>query len=226
MVSIIIPTLNEEAQLDDCLARTLHLCGPKELIVSDGGSTDGTRKIAEQYPEVLFLQSPRGRARQLNAGAARTRGEILLFLHADTRLPEQALSYIREYLHHPEVAGGSFALQFDHPHPLLRFQAWCSRLNSTFTTFGDQAIFVRARIFRELGGFPDQPLMEDWELQHRMRQSGRFVKVREPVTTASRRFLGRGVWRQTLLNVYLFARYQLGADAHQLARQYHAQRTR
>lgn len=223
MVSIIIPTLNEEAQLGDCLTWTLHLQGPKELIVSDGGSRDRTRKIAEQYPGVQFLQAPRGRARQLNAGAACAKGEILLFLHADTRLPGRALYHMQQHLDNPEVAGGSFALQFDHAHPLLRFQAWCSRLNFTCTTFGDQAIFVRTRTFRELGGFPDQPLMEDWELQHRMRQCGRFVKVRQPVTTAARRFLRRGVWRQTLLNVYLFTRYQMGADVHQLARQYRVQ---
>jgi len=225
MISIVIPTLNEEARIGACLSWTLGLPGDKELIVVDGGSHDNTRQIAGRLPGVRLLESAPGRARQLNTGAGQARGETLLFLHADTRLPRLGLQLVRESLSRPGVSGGSFALQFDSPHPVLRFQAWCSQLNLSFTTFGDQALFVSARLFHKLGGFPDQPLLEDWELQNRLRKVGRFVKIREPVTTAARRFQRRGIWRQSLLNVWLFTRYQLGGDVQKLARAYGVRQT-
>jgi len=230
----VIPTLDEA----DTIAATLESVRPAgpgggpaggagdaargdgvEVVVADGGSRDGTPARARKAGARVIASAP-GRARQLNTGAGQARGETLLFLHADTRLPRLGLQLVRESLSRPGVSGGSFALQFDSPHPVLRFQAWCSQLNLSFTTFGDQALFVSARLFHKLGGFPDQPLLEDWELQNRLRKVGRFVKIREPVTTAARRFQRRGIWRQSLLNVWLFTRYQLGGDVQKLARAY------
>lgn len=157
---------------------------------------------------------------QMNAGAAVAAAELLLFLHADTHLPEDAAQRVVAAFLRPGIVGGCFRLKFDRPGVLFSFFGWCSRIESYWTTFGDQAYFVRRSTFEMVGGFPIQPLMEDVALRRRLSQAGRFVKLQSTVTTSARRFERRGVLRQQLLNIRLLTAYAMGASPERLARYY------
>lgn len=216
-ISIIIPTLNEAG----CIERTLEsLAGqapPFEIIVADGGSSDETRDIVSDVARVV--DSQRGRAHQMNAGAAGARGDIFLFLHADTLLPPNALDTIRQ-----AVAGsresGIFRLQFDRHSPLLNFYSFCTRLKIARFCFGDRALFVKKNVFEELGGFPPISIFEDIEMSKMLHRRGTFVFLEEAVVTSARRFETYGTFRQQLLNSYLWSRYLLGASPGELAPYY------
>mgnify|MGYP001764077941 CR=1 FL=1 len=221
VLSIVLPTLDEAAGIAD----TLHALQPlrergAELIVADGGSSDGTAAIARPLADVV-LQAPRGRALQMNAGAARARGPVLLFLHADTRLPPQADVLIAQAL----AAGadwGRFDVRIDGRHPMLRVVAALMNLRSRCTGIatGDQAIFVRRALFEHLGGYAPQPLMEDIELSRRLKRHGRPACLRTPVHTSGRRWEQRGVWRTILLMWRLRWRYWRGESPTRLAEAY------
>ena len=217
-ISVVIPVLNEAetiaATVDSVLAG-----GFGEVVVVDGGSSDDTA-IRSQVVGARVISAERGRAVQMNAGAAAAGGEVLLFLHADTRLPAHAAGLIARALSDPAVVGGCFRLSFDDPHPMLAVNAWCTRFDSWLTTWGDQAYFVRRAVFERLGGFPVMPLMEDYELRRRLRAEGRFVKAPAAVVPSARRFRKRGVVRQQLLNGALLAAYRLGVSAERLHRHY------
>jgi rSAM/selenodomain-associated transferase 2 len=219
-IAVVIPTLNEAATLGALLGDLLGEEGDFSINVADGGSGDGTREVARRFPGIAWVRAPRGRAAQMNAGAAASRGDILLFLHADSRLPPDAFGRIRAALADPAVAAGSFCLGFDHDDPWLRAYARLSRLNHPLFTYGDQGLFLRRERFERIGGFRDLPLMEDVEIQRRLRRSGAFVKLRTPVVTSARRFLGRGVVRQQALNTGLVLLYHLGVAPHRLVRLY------
>lgn len=217
-ISVIIPTLNEAAHLGRALA-SLRGQSVVEVIVVDGGSVDGTASLAHSMGAVV-VRAARGRATQMNAGARRARGDVLLFLHADTQLPSGAVKLIERTLSRPGVIAGSFCLSFDHPHPILGFYAWLSRLNNRYCTFGDQGLFFRRPAFDALNGYREDPLMEDLEIQHRARPLGRFVKIPVPVRTSARRFREVGVVKQQLLNILLVTLYELGVSAQTLKRFY------
>jgi rSAM/selenodomain-associated transferase 2 len=220
MISIIIPTLNEASAIGPCLSELLDHRGDFEIIVSDGGSVDGTLDVVRLFPEVSQRVSPRGRGRQMNEGAGTARGDIYLFLHADTRLPRGGLQVVGEVMSHPGVAGGSFCLSFDRDHPFLKGISLFTRINHTLFTYGDQALFVSARVFRRIGGYREIPIMEDVDLQSRLRRAGRFVKIRRPVVTSARRFLKYGVFRQQALNTALVFLYHMGISPSRLERFY------
>lgn len=219
-IAVVIPTLDEEATLGALLGDLLDQEGDFSITVADGGSRDGTRAVARRFPGIGWVRAPRGRAAQMNTGAAASRGDILFFLHADSRLPPGALRRIRAALADPAVAAGSFCLAFDHDDPWLRAYARLSRLNHPLFTYGDQGLFLRRERFERLGGFRDLPLMEDVEIQRRLRRCGRFVKLTTPVVTSARRFLRHGVLRQQALNAGLVLLYRLGVPAHRLAQVY------
>jgi rSAM/selenodomain-associated transferase 2 len=219
-VSVVIPALDEARHIEACIRSIRSQEGVAEIIVVDGGSTDGTATIALRFAEVLVSEP--GRALQMNAGAARATGDALLFVHADSTLHPAAIQGVRRALLDPRTVGGTFTLRFDHGHPLLRFYALCSRLRVPLFHYGDQGIFLRRGVFEALGGFPQIPLMEDLELLRRLRRYGRVTLVPSPVTTSARRFLARGVARQQLLNIALVAAYLLGARPERLARWYTA----
>jgi rSAM/selenodomain-associated transferase 2 len=200
-LSIVIPALDEARSLARLLPALARDCPGVEIIVVDGGSRDGTAAVAASVPGVSVAASARGRARQMNAGAAAAQGEALLFLHADTVLPPGAAEAVARALEAPEVVGGRFDVRFDSPRRPFRVIAWFmnrrSRLSGIAT--GDQAIFVRRAAFDALGGYPDIPLMEDIELSRRMRRAGRLACLGLRVTTAARKWEREGVARTVLL---------------------------
>ena len=191
-ISVVIPTLNEEVNLP----KTLQSVGRMpycEVIVADGGSQDRTVPIAEKWGTKIVLSVP-SRGVQLNGGARKASGDILLFLHADTILPENYAELIRNMLKNPSVPGGSFALRFFPTTRPLRVKSKTISFRTTVLRkpYGDQAIFVRASLFRLMGGYTDIPLMEDVEFVNRLRQRGKLAFIREPVVTDSRRFVSQG----------------------------------
>ena len=219
-LSVIIPTLNEESTLGPCVGAVRAVLPQSEIVVADGGSQDGTLAVARSLTGVKALLAPRGRGPQMNAGAAAATGDVFLFLHADTRLPTDAGTLVRSALVDPGVVGGSFFLGFDSGHPLLRLSTLASRLNRSWTTYGDQGLFFRREVFEKLGGFAPLPLFEDVDFQSRVRRVGQCVKIPKPVTSSARRFLRVGIARQKLINATLVAAYYLGASPHWLARWY------
>jgi rSAM/selenodomain-associated transferase 2 len=219
-ISVVIPTLNEAPYLDRALA---PLRGGQniETIVVDGGSHDGTDVLAAERGVPLIRGCP-GRAQQLNAGARAAVGEILLFLHADTQLPDRFDEYVRQTLASPNVVAGAFRLRIDGPRPAFRLIEWAVNLRSRYLQmpYGDQAIFLRTDTFHQLGGFPELPIMEDFELVRRLRRLGKIAIVAAPATTSARRWEQLGPWRTTLINQQVILGYHLGVSPQTLSRWY------
>lgn len=221
-LSIIVPILNEAAQLPLLPERLAALqrqgC---EVIVVDGGSSDGSAD-AVQCAGLPLLRSARGRARQMNAGAAAATGTVLLFLHADTVLPEGAAGLVEQALASGLHRWGRFDVRIAGRPRMLRvigsMMNWRSRLSAIAT--GDQAMFVTRAAFDAVGGFPDQPLMEDIELSRRLRKVSRPACISRTVTTSGRRWETYGVWRTILLMWRLRFQYWRGVPASELARAY------
>jgi rSAM/selenodomain-associated transferase 2 len=214
-LAIVIPVLNEAARLPALLAalQPLRTRGA-ELIVADGGSGDGSRELAAPFVDQV-LDAPRGRARQMNAGAAVAQGEVLLFLHADTTLPADADRLIAQALARG-FAWGRFDVRIEGRSRWLPVVGFLMNLRSRWTGIatGDQAMFVRRDVFEQLGGFPDQPLMEDIELSKRLLARGlRPACLRTRVTTSGRRWDERGPLRTIVLMWCLRWRYWRGASA-------------
>jgi len=220
-LSIVMPVLNEAAGLQATLQALQALrAGGHELIVVDGGSHDDSAALAAALADQV-VHSPRGRARQMNAGAARARRDTLLFLHADTRLPAAADAAIAQALQ-GGARWGRFDVRIEGRSAWLPVVAWFmnrrSRLSGIAT--GDQALFVQRALFQELGGFPEQPLMEDVELSRRLRAQSRPACLRARVVTSGRRWDERGAWRTIVLMWRLRWLYWRGTPAEQLARAY------
>ena len=214
--------LNEAQGLSRLLARlrALERQGCEVLIV-DGGSDDGGAERAAQAG-FRVLSSPRGRARQMNQGAAHATGDVLLFLHADTQLPDGALVTLRRALQRTGAPWGRFDVDIEGRHPMLRVVARLMNLRSRWTGIatGDQAIFVTREAFDAVGGYPDQPLMEDIELSKRLRRLGPPACLRERVCTSGRRWETLGPWRTVLLMWRLRFDYWRGVPAALLAERY------
>lgn len=220
-LAIIIPVLDEATGLADFLRalqplRRRGAC----LVVVDGGSQDATLVIARTYAD-LVLSAPRGRAAQMNAGAAACAAELLLFLHADTVLPEDADTLVLEAMAGTH-AWGRFDVAIASPRRLLRWVAALMNLRSRLSGIatGDQALFMRRDLFVVVGGYPDLPLMEDIALSRRLKRHGRPVCLRARVLTSARRWERHGVWRTIFLMWRLRTAYWLGADPALLATRY------
>ncbi len=195
-----------------------------ECLVVDGGSTDQTCVIAERWPGVSLLKTePPGRGQQMNLGAASASGDVLLFLHADCLLPVDAINLIRKHGYSDNIAGGSFCLGFGRKHWVLQLCSLGSRINHPLTTYGDQAQFMRRDVFEKIGGFKQWPLMEDLEIQKRLRQYGKLIKIREPVISSDRRYRRRGPFVHQMFNVGLVLLYLIGVAPERLARWYRPQ---
>jgi rSAM/selenodomain-associated transferase 2 len=216
-ISIIIPVLNERDNLPATLEAVSDLprsAGKaEEIIVVDGGSTDGTREWLKTQANVRVLDSARGRGVQLDAGARAATGEIFLFLHGDCLLPPEAPKLMTEALNDQSVSGGCFLIGFPEQSSFsLRVIARGinARTIATRTGTGDQAIFVRREVYETLGGFRAWPLFEDVDLVTRIKRQGRFVVLRAAVTISARRWMVYGPWRTTFLMYFLRLGYWLG----------------
>lgn len=219
--SIVVPVLNEAAGITQALQALAPLrARGVEVIVADGGSSDGTAALARTWADPV-LAAPRGRARQMNAGAQAARGQWLLFLHADTLLPEGALAAAQQALQSGR-AWGRFDVRISGRPTMLRVVAALMNLRSRCTGIatGDQALFMTRAAFDAVGGFPDQPLMEDVEISRRLLRLGRPACLRSRVTTSGRRWEQRGVWRTMALMWWLRWRYWRGESPQRLAEAY------
>ncbi len=222
-LSVVLPVLNEAQALPDVLATLAHQALPGvEVVVADGGSTDGTPELAARHG-ARVVTAPRGRARQMNAGAAAAQGEHLLFLHADTQVPAEALATAQRALHAGGPhAWGRFDVHIAGHHPMLRVIAWFMNRRSRLTGIatGDQALFMTRAAFDAVGGFPDQPLMEDIEISARLKRLAPPHCLHLRVSTSGRRWEQRGLWRTMALMWRLRLAYWLGASPERLARSY------
>jgi rSAM/selenodomain-associated transferase 2 len=212
-VSIILPVFNEEAMLERLLPYLLRLSGNHEILIVDGGSTDQSQALVGRFPNIRLLSAPdRGRAAQMNWGSHHALAPVLFFLHADTVPPPDAVDRVLSALRQPGVVAGSFCLKFDRSEWYFRWLGKGSSLNFGWSTFGDQGLFLTTELFRQVGGFPAWPILEDVELVKRLRRRGRFVKLSPCVCTSARRYDRRGFWRQLVLDVFLYVSFQLGVS--------------
>lgn len=222
LISIVIPALNEAENIERVVASAAR--GKNvEVIVVDGGSSDATLERARRGG-ALVVETPPGRARQMNEGARLSKGAVLLFLHADTLLPPQFEADIFQILHQPGVIAGAFRFQMD-------AAGWRFRLIEKVTNwrasvlhlpYGDQALFLRRDWFERLGGFSGLGFMEDFELILRLRRRGRIAIASQPVLTSARRHLQQGVWKTVLKNQGAVVAYLLGVSPERIARWYRA----
>ena len=223
-ISVIIPALNEAKDILPCLQSVENQPGKFELLVIDGGSTDGTVEVVQ--PHARVIHSERGRAVQMNSGARQSTGEILFFLHADSHLPPCAFTLMERVLADSRIVGGSFRLRFDRQEFLLRAIAFFTRFKFRYFHYGDQGIFVRRSIFEALDGFAEIPFMEDVDFLRRLRKTGRITLLKQPITTSARRFVAQGILRQQLMNIILVTFYLLGARPAKLKKWYERNRER
>ncbi|HSB49413.1 MAG TPA: TIGR04283 family arsenosugar biosynthesis glycosyltransferase [Burkholderiales bacterium] len=222
MLSIIVPCLNEAEGIREALAALAPLrARGAEVIVVDGGSSDGTAQRAAPHADYV-ISAARGRASQMNAGAARARGEILLFLHADTLLPESADTLIIDGLNRSRRGWGRFDVVITGRNPLLRVVAWLMNARSRLTGIatGDQAIFTTRSLFTAAGGYPEIALMEDIALCKQLKRFGPPLCLRHRLIASGRRWEKHGVVRTILLMWRLRLAYWLGADPGKLAMRY------
>lgn len=218
-LSVVVPVLNEAARIDRFLGELTALEGIDEVLVVDGGSEDDTVARAQTHP-VRVLQAPRGRGPQLNAGAAAARGEVLLFVHADCTLPDDAAAQIEAALSAPGAVAGAFKL-WTVPDDGPRWSAWwmhLADLRSRYTRYpyGDQALFCRRDAFERVGGFPDQPLLEDYELSRALHRLAPLARVDRRVRASGRRFAQRPLYYCALMNSFPLL-YRAGVPAGLLA---------
>ncbi len=221
-ISIIIPVLNEQDRIYQSLLQLQHN-SDIEVIVVDGGSQDKTVQIAQRFGVKVIISSQPGRANQMNDGAVAASGEILLFLHVDTFLPAGYKQHVSNILSNPQTVVGAFELAIDSHQLSLRLIERLVNLRSRFFSFpyGDQAFFLKASVFREVGGFADLPIMEDFEFIQRLKRIGKIVIAPAKVLTSARRWQELGVLKTTLINQLIVMGYYLGVSPEKLAKWYY-----
>jgi rSAM/selenodomain-associated transferase 2 len=222
IVSIIVPVLDEEAGVTGLLDHLAELPGRWEVILADGGSGDATRELSTQHhSHPLIVDAPCGRAGQMNAGAATASGEVLLFLHADTRLPPNAYASLTRALADQTVLGGNFTLRFDGGDRFSRLLgAWYALQRRAGVYYGDSAIWLRRDAFDRLGGFRPLPIMEDYDLVRRLERAGRTACLPGPAITSARRWQRYGLTRTIASWVLIRWLFIAGASPARLARLY------
>ena len=221
MISVVIPILNEEETLDATLNSLSESIEDHEIIIVDGGSTDGSFHIAEQYAQVI--KSPAGRGPQMNLGANAANGDVILFLHADCRLEPGALDAIESVTGDSRIVGGCFRQRIDAEGWDFRLIEFMIHLRAMprFCIYGDQGIFVRCSTFDQIGGFPEIPLMEDVVFSKRLRKAGKTCLVRKTVVSSARRWQRLGTARTTLTNWYVRLLHFFGVPPDRLAKIYY-----
>lgn len=216
-ISIIVPALNEAGSIQKTLAKAKRAANT-EVIVVDGGSQDGTAELARAMGVQTIAEKP-GRANQMNAGALAATGEILMFLHADTQLPEGFDGMVRQALSEEGAIAGAFELGIDSDRWGLRLIEKGANWRSRFfkMPYGDQAIFLRASAFKSVGGFAQMPIMEDFHLMSQLRRLGKINIIPIPAITSARRWQKLGLLKTTLVNQLVIIAYFLGVPPHRLA---------
>lgn len=218
-ISVIIPTLNEAAMIGATIAALRSNDPSVQIIIADGGSRDQTVTLALAAGATV-VSAPRGRGPQCNAGAAVANGELLLFLHADTSLPEGAFKLVRDTFADPRVAVAKFRLSFDLRHPILDLAARMMWVDSRLTSYGDQGIVIRRDFFHTLGGFPAWPLFEDVRLFELARARTQVHVLPATVVTSARRFQANGALKQLLIDIGLWIEYVAGVSPFAIAARY------
>ncbi len=220
MVSIVVPTLNEEKTISKTLEQLISLEGEKEIIVVDGGSSDNTIKEASKYAKVI--SSEKGRSNQMNAGAKASSGEVLWFVHSDSILNTKSIIYINEAINKGKVGGGFNLYFYDMDTLFMKFVEVTSNMRGKFMklVYGDQGIFVRKDIFESIGGFPKLEIMEDWEFSLRLRKKGKMTMINTKIGTSARRFKNGGQLKTLLLMHKMKILYSMGVDSEKLSKMY------
>jgi rSAM/selenodomain-associated transferase 2 len=218
-LTVVIPALDEADQIAGAIASAS--AAGSEIIVVDGGSRDATSQRAAAAG-ARVVTSAAGRARQLATGARLAKGDTILFLHADTRLPADWDAGVRAALADPRVVGGAFRLRFESRSPALRLIEWGTRLRVALwrLPYGDQALFVRRSVLEELGGVPQAPIMEDLDLVRSLQRRGRIACLPLAVTTSARRYRAHGTLRGFLRNALAAAAWRLGLPRERIAAWY------
>ncbi len=219
-ISVIIPTWNEEENIAEIIEHLRKLDGKLHIIVADADSSDGTVALAQT--RAVVIRAPRGRAAQMNAAAAMASGDVLWFLHADTRPHPDSLSAMQEALQDERVVGGAFEYGLDSPGLYWRLTEftsnWKNRILKLF--YGDMGIFVRTSVFEKLGGYKETPLMEDMDLCKRMKKLGDIVILPQRIRTSTRRWRDEGIVYNVVRNWLLQTAWTLGASPETLTRWY------
>lgn len=227
-IAVVIPALNEAGRIEEAVRSAIPAPAPDrpdalevEVVVVDGGSEDGTAERAAAAG-ARVLTSPRGRARQLGAGVRASRGDVVLFLHADTRLPRGYHRAVEEALGDPRTVGGAFRFRFDRHTPALRVIEWGARLRERLfrLPYGDQAVFVRRAVLEAIGGVPQVPIMEDLDLVREMKTRGGVARLPLPAVTSARRHLARGPVRTALRHGLAAGAWAMGIDRRRIAAWY------
>ncbi|HEY5372003.1 MAG TPA: TIGR04283 family arsenosugar biosynthesis glycosyltransferase [Hanamia sp.] len=213
MISIIIPTYNEEENIAETIAEIKKRDNGKlisEIIISDGHSTDKTDSIASNAGATVVISEKKGRAAQMNYGASIAKEEILYFLHADSIPPDNFTAHILNSLENNYVSG-CFRLAFDYQHWFLKANCWFTRFDVNTVRFGDQSLFVTKEVLKKCGGFDEKLLMmEDQEIIHRIKKYGKFNVMNDTVTTSARKYLDNGIYRMQFIFFRIWLLYYLG----------------
>ena len=217
-VSIIVPTLNEELVLENTLTHIQQL-SPHELIVSDGGSNDYTYRIADRFSHRVITGSA-GRALQMNAGANEATGDLLLFLHADSRIEPESYRKMLEYMKNPKWIGGAFTLCIESGKWSLKLIALLANIRSKYfgVAYGDQGFFVRKEVFKDMNGFSPIPICEDLDFYYRLRKKGSVILLKEKAHTSPRRWINEGIFFTTVRNFIIAVLFGLGFPLHILTK--------
>ena len=222
-ISVIIPTLNEEKNISELIDFIKNEKVEAEIIISDADSSDQTQEIAAARGAKVVRSKQGNRGLQLNKGAAAASAPILLFLHADSSLESSALDTLVEQMQNkPAKIGGCFSLKIESEHLLLKFISWSSNLRAKYLNliFGDQGIFIRQKVFKELGGFPEIELMEDWEFSKIMAEAGELLYLDKKIYTSARRWEEYGVLKTIILMHKIKILYFLGYSPQKLKQIY------
>ena len=219
-VSIIVPTLNEELVLENTLTQIQQL-SPHELIVSDGGSSDYTYRIADRFSHRVITGSA-GRALQMNAGANEATGDLLLFLHADSRIEPESYRKMLECMENPKWIGGAFTLCIESGKWSLKLIALLANIRSKYfgLAYGDQGFFVRKEVFNDMNGFSPIPICEDLDFYYRLRKKGSVILLKEKAHTSPRRWINEGIFFTTVRNFIIAVLFGLGFPPHILTKWY------
>jgi rSAM/selenodomain-associated transferase 2 len=224
MISVIIPTLNEQDYIADTIRYLREIEKPDlftEIIVCDGGSSDLTVQEAENAgADRVIISRKKGRSAQMNYGASFAKGDILYFLHSDT-IPPPGFAIDIANAHSNGIGAGCFTLSFDHKHWFLKANCWFTRFNFNSFRFGDQSLFVATRIFRQSGGFCEKhQVLEDQEIIKRIKLISRFTVIQKPVITSARKYLANGIYKTQGVFFLIYLMYKLGCSQERLMRTY------